>query len=85
MPKQHLKAEQRKRLNVEAKQQRISVSELKQRLTSDGDGDNPAIPPEDNIIMSRDTYEDSLECPNPASNTSNLSTIVITYTMLCPV
>jgi hypothetical protein len=69
MPKQHSKAEQRKRLKVEAKQQRTSVSELKQRLKSDGDSDNPAIPPEDNIILSPDTYEDSLECPNPTSNT----------------
>jgi hypothetical protein len=85
MPKQHSTSEQRKRLKVETKRQRISVFELKQRLQSDGDGDNPAIPPEDNIIVSHDTYEDSLECPNPASNTSNASTTITIYTTLCPV
>jgi hypothetical protein len=85
MPKQHSKAVQRKRLKVEAKQQCTSVSEVKQRLKSDGNGDNPAIPPEDNIIVSCDTYDNSLECPNSASNTSNVSIIVTTYTTCCPV
>jgi hypothetical protein len=51
MPKRHSKAEQRQRLKVEAKQQRISVSELKQRLKSDGDGDNPQRFPQ-KIILS---------------------------------
>ena len=85
MPKKHSKADLRKRLNAKAKRRCISVAELKNRLKSDGDADNWALPPEDSIIMSHDTYEDSLECPNPASNTSNASTIVTTYTMMCPV
>jgi hypothetical protein len=65
MPKRHSKAEQRKRLKVEAKQQRISVSELKKRLKSDGDGDNPELPPEDNIIVSTSNVftTDSMLCP----------------------
>jgi hypothetical protein len=85
MPKKHSKADPRKRLNAEAKRYSISVAELKYRLKCDGDGDNRALPPEDSIIVSHDTHEDSLECPNPASNTSNASTIVTTYTTLCPV
>jgi hypothetical protein len=70
MPKKHSKGDLRKRLKVEAKRCSISVAELNKRLKSDGDGEIPVLP-QDNIIVSRDTYngnQDSQGFLNPSSN-----------------
>jgi hypothetical protein len=58
MPKRHIKAEQRKRLKVEAKRQHISVSQLKNQLITDGFSAlalHPSLLLQDNVIVASDT------------------------------
>ncbi len=58
------KADQRNRLKQLAKRQHISLAELKNRLKSGQEGEDPALPPEEDIIVSRDTQD----CTSPLSN-----------------
>ena len=57
MPKKRSKAEQRKRENILAKRQRISVGELRNRLKSDGD--SAAHHPQDDVLVSHDTSNEN--------------------------
>jgi hypothetical protein len=57
MPKRPLKSDQRKRLNLLAKRQRVSVAELKKRLKSDGD--STAHHSQDDVLVSHDTSNEN--------------------------
>ena len=76
MPKRLIKADQRNRFRLLAKRQHISVAELKNRLKSGGDGEDPVLPLED-IIVSCETSsgnQNSHDCPKADVLASALDT-----------